>query len=215
METSWILIPGSPWVVQMISSSSMRRVFPLRLKKLNGSPPNTTTRARRELFFPKAAKKPTKKKGPDGKKAPPPAVSSNQPTGPMKILQREEPKEETNVSVPPNAVDINAIEDTIQRIISTQMKSHETQLLTSLRKVISTEVSSAVSSAVRSSMKDTSKVTEQAISNQVESGKLGKKLEKHAKDSAALAAKETVGKMQPAIVNSLHEVRLGVVDIIL
>lgn len=155
----------------------------------------------------KAAKKPTKKKGPDGKKAPPP-VSSNQPTGPMKILQREEPKEETNVSVPPNAVDINAIEDTIQRIISTQMKSHETQLLTSLRKVISTEVSSAVSSAVRSSMKDTSKVTEQAISNQVESGKLGKKLEKHAKDSAALAAKETVGKMQPAIVNSLHEVRL-------
>ena len=122
----------------------------------------------------------------------------------MKILLK--PKDDTpstldNAAAVSSNVDISAIEATVNRVVAAQMKSHETQLLASLRKVISTEVASAV----KSSGKDVDKAIEQGVQRGITKGGLGKALEKHMKESTALAAKEAVDSMQPAIVSSLHE----------
>lgn len=151
----------------------------------------------------KAAKKSNKKKSKDDKKAAPaPSNKANEPAPqPMKILLK--PKDDTssdNAAVSSN-VDISAIEATVNRVVAAQMKSHETQLLASLRKVISTEVASSM----KSSGKDVDKAIEQGVQRGITKGGLGKALEKHMKESAALAAKEAVNSMQPAIVSSLHE----------
>lgn len=189
-----------------------------------------------------AAKKSTKKQN---KKAASSASPSTQPSTAapvMKILQREDPKEEAARSsiLPPHsasksssavannaAVDLTAIETTVRRTITNQIKAHETQLLTSLRKIIATEVSQAIAKS-SSSLKDKETaadknkniIIEQVVSRGIASGlehglgqsldsnnggKLGKRMEKHAKDSAALAAKEAVDKMQVPIMNSLHQ----------
>jgi len=176
--------------------------------------------------------------------ASPAIIQPNTAAPVMKILQREEPKEESSTRssiLPPHGsadpaingssvmantatVDLSAIETTVQRTIANHMKVHENQLLTSLRKIIATEVSQAMAKNSSSSKdkeiaanKNKNVFVEQAVSRGVASGlnqglgqsldggKLGKRLEKHAKDSAALAAKEAVDKMQVPIINSLHE----------
>ena len=151
-----------------------------------------------------ASKSSNKKNGQGGTKTSQP--SSNQP---IKILLKQEPKQELAFDPPSSvAVSVGSTTD-IGAVLALQLKSHETQLLSSLQKTIVSEVASAV----RSSFKDSQKATEQAIQRGFSSGfdtsqnsKLGKSLEKAAKDSAASAAKEAVASMQPLIMNALQQV---------
>lgn len=134
---------------------------------------------------------------------------SNQP---IKILLKE-PKHELAFD-PPSSVAVSAGTTTdIGAVLALQLKSHETQLISSLQKIIVSEVASAV----RSSFKDSPKATEQAIQRGISLGlstgfdtsqnsKLGKSLEKAAKESAVTAAKEAVASMQPLIMKAMQKV---------
>jgi hypothetical protein len=209
-------------------------------KSLPPVPPGTSASAAAASSSSSAAaaskppKKSNRKNGQDGtKKAH--AFPSNQPVAPMKILLRQDPNQEPAAAmprIPPTTaasdssaapvvsagvsnVDLGAVEAALQRAIASQMKSHETQLFSSLREAIASEVASAISS----SFKDVDKATSQAVQRGIASGlssglgtsldkngKLGRMVETVARESAASAAKEAVGAMQPLIMNSLHQV---------
>ena len=153
-------------------------------------------------------------------------AESKQPlTTPMKILQRGELKDElapvsvssvsatTVPDVTVSNIDLGEIDAIVQRSVAAQLKSHETELLSSFKKVITSEFRSVISS----SFKDAEKATEQAIHRGIATGlssgvkkslegELGKSLETHSKESVVLATKETLKSMKPLIINSFHEV---------
>lgn len=150
-------------------------------------------------------------------------ADTKQPVAPMKILQRgEAPAQPISTAALPAAdvtdtsglkVDITEIEAAMQRSIAAQLKSHETDLLSSLKKFIASEVKSAISS----SFKDAERATELAVQRGIASGlsnglkksldgELGNRLEKHAKDNVAMVAKDALESMQPLIMSSLHQV---------
>jgi hypothetical protein len=158
-------------------------------------------------------------------------AESKQPlTTPMKILQRGELKDELVVEsilpvsvstvsattvpdVTVSNIDLGEIDAIVQRSVAAQLKSHETELLSSFKKVITSEVRSVISS----SFKDAEKATEQAIHRGIATGlssglkkslegELGKSLKTHSKESVVLATKETLKSMKPLIINSFHEV---------
>lgn len=164
----------------------------------------------------KPAKTSNKKTGQDGiKKAN--TVPSNQTAAPMKLLLRQEPKQESASNPPPPSASISAgssITDlgAVKAAVTSQMKSHETQILSSLQKAIVSEVASTV----RSSFMDSQKATEQAVLRGItlglssefdtdQDGKFGKTLEKVAKESAASAVTEAVASIQPLIMKSLQQ----------
>jgi hypothetical protein len=172
----------------------------------------------------KPPKKPNKRNGQDGaKKAQ--APQSNQPIAPVKILLRQEPTVEPVLVVPSAALATTAAVDAssapvvsaevssadLQRAVVTQMKSHEPQLLSSLREAVASEVTSAV----LASFKDADKATGQAVQRGIASGLLSGlgtsldksgKLGRMAENVATSAAKEVLEAMQPLIMNSLHQV---------
>jgi len=211
---SFVPSPPTPPTAPVATPNNTVLLSPMQLLSESGGddvPAESTTSKKTQENLPdrlKAVKKSNKKKSKDdGNKKTAPATTSNKANEPapqpMKILLK--PKDDTpstsdNAVVSSN-VDISAIEATVNRVVAAQMKSHETQLLASLRKVISTEVASAM----KSSGKDVDKAIEQGVQRGITKGGLGKALEKHMKESAALAAKEAVNSMQPAIVTSLHE----------
>jgi hypothetical protein len=151
-----------------------------------------------------ASKSSNKKNGQGGTKTSQP--SSNQP---IKILLKQEPKHEL-VFDPPSSVAVSVGSTTdIGAVLASQLKSYETQLISSLQKTIVSEVASAV----RSSFKDSQKATEQAIQIGISSGlstgfgtSQNKSLEKAAKESAVTAAKEAVASMHPLIMKALQKV---------
>jgi len=184
----------------------------------------------------KPSKKSNKKNGQDGaKKAQ--AFPSNQPSAPVKILLRQEPNQEPAVDMPPLAsttttdtlaapvvgvgvsnTDLGAVEAAVQRAIASQMRSHEMQLLSLLKEAISSEVASAVRSSFKDADNATSQVVQRGIASGLSSGlgasldkhgKLGRMVEKVTRESAASAAKEAVGSMQPLIMNSLNQVNFS------
>jgi hypothetical protein len=173
-------------------------------KSLSSMPPTAAISSSKS----NASKSSNKKNGQGGTKTLQP--SSNQP---IKILLKQEPKQELAFDPPSSvAVSVGSTTD-IGAVLASQLKSHETQLLSSLQKTIVSEVASAV----RSSFKDSQKATEQAIQRGISSGlstgfdtsqssKIGKSLEKAAKESAATAAKEAVASMQPLIMKALQQV---------
>lgn len=154
---------------------------------------------------PNAAKKPAtapgkKKKGDDSSKKTP-------TTAPMTILKRAEPKEakaETSSSAAVlvgASVDASDIATTMESVLAAQMKSYEKGILDVVRKTVASEVEAAVGS----SLEDAGKATELAFQKAlVGDSKFNKKLEKAAKESAALAAREAVSAMQAPIMSSLH-----------
>jgi len=209
---SLVPTPPTPPTAPVAAPNNTVLLSPMQLLSESGASddvPEPTTSKKTQENLPdrlKAVKKSNKKKNKDDgiKKTAPATSKANDPAPqPMKILLK--PKDDTpstldNAAVSSN-VDISAIEATVNRVVAAQMKSHETQLLASLRKVISTEVASAM----KTSGKDVDKAIEQGVQRGITKGGLGKALEKHMKESAALAAKEAVDSMQPAIVSSLHE----------
>ena len=147
-----------------------------------------------------------KKKKDTTKKAPTPTA----PIAPVAILKREEPKKQAAAPIPPPETVASSSAGT-EAIISTYMKSNEAEMAAVIRSEVETAVRSVIGSeietAVRSNMKGVEKAAEQAVHHALAAdGKLEKKMEKQAKESAALAAKEAVAAMQAPIVSSLHQV---------
>jgi hypothetical protein len=214
--------------MQILSESSSDLEVPSQ-KKLVKLPTSAVTAVAAALAPPPICNPVTKmkkQKGQDGKKK----VETKQTVAPMKILQRDEPKDEiaveviqpVSVAAVPSAdlpvvsvskIDLGDIESIVQRSITTQLKTHDTELISSLKNIIAAEVRSVINS----SFKDAEKATEQAVQRGIASGlstglkkgldgELGKRLDKHAKDSVASATKEALECMQPLIMNSLHQV---------
>jgi hypothetical protein len=159
------------------------------------------------------------------------AEANQSVTTPMKILQRGgEPKDElakesirpvsvaavSSAPVPIKSVsktDFTEIEAIVQRSIASQLKSHETEVLSSLKIVIASEVRCVISSSFKDAEKSTELAVQRGVAAGVSAGlkksldgELGERLEKHAKESVALATKEALEKMQPLIMSSLHQV---------
>lgn len=103
-----------------------------------------------------------------------------------------------------SVVDIAAIESAIETTLASHLKTHEASLLAAMHKAVSSEVESAVRASMKGVEKSTEKSVERALSLD---GKWGKKLEKVAKGSAEIAAKEAVAGMEVSIVSSLNKVR--------
>ncbi|KAL7516322.1 hypothetical protein ACHAWX_001350, partial [Stephanocyclus meneghinianus] len=138
-----------------------------------------------------SAKKPAapsskKKKGGGGgdntRRSPPPTA----------ILQRDEARGDARPSSQPAGtnVDIRSIENAMERIMASHVKSLESKVVDAVRKTIASEVQSAMEKAAERALKD-------AMFHQ--------KLEKAAKDSAAMAAREAVASIQAPMVTALHQ----------
>ncbi|KAL7446663.1 hypothetical protein ACHAXM_011316 [Skeletonema potamos] len=142
--------------------------------------------------------KKAKKKKDSAKKAQTPAT----PIAPVAILKREEPKKDVAASMPPQE-SVDSSSAGMEAVLSSYMKSHEAEMAAVIRKAVASEVETAV----RSSMKGVERAAEQAVQRALAAdGKFERKMEKQAKESAALAAKEAIAAMQAPIVSSLHQV---------
>eukprot|EP00804_Cyclotella_cryptica_P027943 CCRYP_003839-RB/>CCRYP_003839-RB protein AED:0.01 eAED:0.01 QI:165/1/1/1/1/1/2/636/1127 len=114
------------------------------------------------------------------------------PPPPTAILQREEAKGDTRSSSHPSVsnVDIRSIENAVERIMATHVKSLESKVVDTVRKTVTSEVQLAMEKATERALRD-------AMFHQ--------KLEKAAKDSAATAARDAVAAMQAPMVTAFHQ----------
>ncbi|KAL7478744.1 hypothetical protein ACHAW6_004499 [Cyclotella cf. meneghiniana] len=112
---------------------------------------------------------------------------------PTAILHHEEAMGDTRPSSHPSGsnVDIRAMENAMERIMTSHVKSIESKIVDTVRKTVASEISLAMEKAAERALRD-------AMFHQ--------QLEKAARESATAAAREAVSAMQAPMVTALHQI---------